>query len=94
MIRLGMVYHTVYVKMPTGNTIKVYVPETYTVKSLKQVISKKRGMHPLCQQLTFNGRVLEDRHSLVECMKCGSKVDLMVRQGSKYIYCVSLLNTL
>ena len=81
--------------MPTGNTVEMSIPEPFTVESLKQVISKNEGIHPLRQQTTFNGRVLEDGHKLMEYnVQIGSSLDLVVRPGSKYIYCVSLWNML
>ena len=81
--------------MPTGNTVELCILLPYTTEIAKQVISRDKGIHPFCQQLTFNGRVLEDGHSLDEYnVQYGSTLDLVVRQGSKYIYCVSLWNML
>ena len=88
-------WHTVYVKMPAGNTTEMSICEPFTTESLKQVISQEKGIHPLHQQITFNGRVLEDGHELMEhSVQTGSSLDLVVRPGSKYIYCVSLWNML
>ena len=82
-------------KMPAENTVEMNILEPYTVESLKQVISQEKGIHPLRQQIAFNGRVLEDGHELMEYnMKYRSTLDLVVRPGSKYIYCVSLWNML
>ena len=81
--------------MPAGNTIEMSIPEPFTIESLKQVISKKKGIHPLRQQITFNGRVFEDGHELMEYnVQIGSSLDLVVRPGSKSIYCVLLWNML
>ena len=80
-----------YVKIPAGITIEMSIPEPFTIESLKQVISKEKGIHPLRQQITFNGRVLEDGHELMEySIQYGSTLDLVFRPGSKYIYCVLL----
>ena len=84
-----------YVKIPAGNTVGTNIPKPYTVESLKQVISEEKGIHPLRQQITFNGRVLEDGHTFDEYnVQIGSTLDLVVRPGSKYINCVSLWNML
>ena len=79
--------------MPTGNTVELSIPPPYTVEITKQVIPRDEGIHPLCQQLTFNERVLEDGHTLDEYnVQYGSTLDLVIRQGGKYICCVSLYN--
>ena len=88
-------WHTVYVKIPAGIIIEMSIPWPYTIESLKQVISKEKGIHLLCRLITFNGRVLEDGHKLMEYnMQYGSTLVLVVRPGSKYINCVSLWNML
>ena len=72
--------------MPTGKTIKLGAPIPFTTEGLKQVISKEEGIHPYCQQLTFNGRMLEDGHTFDEYnVEHGSTLDLVVRPGSKYM---------
>ena len=82
-------------KLSAGNTVEMRIPKPYTVESLKQMISQKKGIHPLRQQINFNGRVLEDGHTFDECnIQNGSTLDLVVRPGSKYIYCVLLWNML
>ena len=74
-------------KMPTGQTIRLSIPHPYTIESVKQEISKKEGIPPHCQQLTFTGRVLEDGHTLDDYNIQGRSIlDLAVRQGSKYMY--------
>ena len=81
--------------MPTGNTVEMSLPWSFTVESFKQVISQEKGIHSLCQQLTFNRRVLEDGHTFDEYnIQYGSTLDLVVNGGSKSIYCVSLWNML
>ena len=81
--------------MPTGITVEMSIPWPYTVESLKQVISQQKGIHSLRQQIMFNGRVLEGGHTLNEYnMKYRSTLDLVVRLGSEYIYCVLLWNML
>ena len=81
--------------MPTGNTFELSILHPYTTERAKQKISRDEGIHPLRQQLTFNGRFLEDGHTFDEySIQYGSTLDLVVRQGSKYIYCVSLWNML
>ena len=72
--------------MPTGNTIELSVSFPNTTERVKQVIFNKEGIHPYCQQLTFNGRVLEDEHTFDEYnVELGSTLDLVVRPGSKYM---------
>ena len=84
-----------YVKMPIGNTVEMSIPEPFTVKRFKQVISKNEGIHPLRQQIKFNRGMLEGGHKLMEYnIQIGSTLDLVVRPGSKYIYCVLLWNML
>ena len=81
--------------MPTGNTVEMSIPWPYTVESLKQMISQQKDVHSLCQQIMFNGRVLEDGHTFDEYnIQIGSTLDLVVRPGGKYIYCVLLWNML
>ena len=80
--------------MPTGNTVEMNIPKPFTVESFKQMISQQ-DIHSLHQQITFNGRVLEDGHTFDEYnIQYGSTLDLVVRPGSKYIYCVLLWNIL
>ena len=79
--------YIVYVRIPTGNTIDIYIPEPYTVEIAKQEISRKQGIHPHDQQLIFNAKVLEGGHTFDEySVQYGSTLDLVVRQGSKYMY--------
>lgn len=75
-------------KMPTGKAIQLGIPPPYAIESAKQEISKKEGIHPLFQQLSFKQRVLEDGHLSDEyCnVQYGSKLDVVVRQGSKYLH--------
>ena len=81
--------------MPAGNTVEMNILEPFTVESFKQVISQEKGIHPLHQQITFNGRVLEDGHTFDEYnIQIRSILDLVVRPGSKSIYCVLLWNML
>ena len=88
-------WHTVYVKMSAGDTIKIGIPLPYTTESIKQEISNEEGIPPLRQQLTFNGRVLEDGHKLMEySVQYGSTLDLVVKPGSKYNCCMLLWNVL
>ena len=78
--------NTVFVKMPTRNIVKLDVPWPYSVEVFKQMISKDMGILPPHQQITFNGRVLEDGHRFHEYdIEEGSTLDLVVRPGSKYI---------
>ena len=73
--------------MPTGRTIKLGVPCPRSTERLKQVIYKEEGIHPYRQQLTFNGRVLEDGPTFDEYnVEGGSTLDLVIRPGSKYVY--------
>ena len=74
------------VKMPTGKIIKLPISPPYTIESVKQGISKKEGIPPHCQWLTFSERLLEDGHSLIDYnILYGSTLALVVR-GSKYMY--------
>ena len=72
-----------YVKLPTGNTIELYIPEPFTIDSIKRMVTQKdTPAHYL--QLKFEGRVLEDGHTLDEYgIKYESTLDLVVREGSK-----------
>ena len=81
--------------MPAGNTVVMSIPKSFTVESFKQMISQQKDIHSLRQQITFNGRVLEDGHTFDEYnIRIGSSLDLVVRPGSKYICCVLLWNML
>ena len=72
--------------MSTGKTIPLSMLYSSTIKNVKQKISNMEDIHPYCQQLTFNGRVLEDGHTFsVYNVQDGSTLDLMVRPESKYI---------
>ena len=80
--------------MPAGNTVEMSIPEPFTIESLKQVISQEKGIHPFRQQITFNERVLEDGHELMEYnMWIGSSLDLVVRPGSKSKFRLQALAT-
>ena len=90
-----MIGHAVCVKMPAGNTVVMSIPKSFTVESFKQMISQQKDIHSLRQQITFNGRMLEDGHTFDEySIQYGSTLDLVVRPGSKSIYYVSLSNML
>lgn len=82
---------SVYVKLATGNTVELNMTEPYSIRNAKQIISKKTGIHQRYQQLKFNGRVLEDGHTLDEYnVQYESTLELVVSQGSKYIADVSM----
>lgn len=71
--------------MPTGNIIELRVPEPYTTKSAKQEITRKEGISAQFQQLTFNGKVLEDGHTFDEYnILYGSTLYLVDKAGSKH----------
>ena len=73
--------------MPTGKTIQAIIYPPYTIESVKQKIHYEEGIPPHCQQLTFAGRVLEDGCKFNDYnIEYGSTLDLVVRQGSKYMY--------
>ena len=73
--------------MSTGKTIELEVYHPCTTERVKQVISSVEGMHPFCLQLAFNGRVLEDRHTVSNYnVREGSTLDLVIKPGSKYMY--------
>lgn len=72
-------------KLPTGNTVELYVPEPFAIDSIRQAVSQKEGIPPHCLQLKFKKSVLEDGHTLDEYgIEYESKLDLVVRKGSKY----------
>ena len=72
--------------MPTGRTIELGVSYPCTTEKVKHVIYKEEGMHPYCQQLTFNGRMLEDGYTFDEYnVEDGSTLDLVIRPESKYM---------
>ena len=84
------VIYTVFVMMPSGKTIKVYISHPYTIDKVRQRISRREDIPPYYQQLTFTGRVLEDGYALTDYnIQYGSKLDLMVN-GSKYIHVLIL----
>ena len=73
--------------MPSGKTIQLDISDPYTIAKVRQEVSRREGIPPHCQQLTFTGRVLEDGHALTDYnIQYESKLDLMVRHGSKYIH--------
>ena len=73
--------------MPSRKTIRLSIPSPYTIESVKQEISKKEGIPPHRQRLTFTGRVLEEGHTFDDYdIEYGSTLDLVVRRGSKYMY--------
>ena len=70
--------------IPTGKTIKLNISYPYTVEGVRQEISWMEHIPLHCQQLIFNGRVLEDGRALTDYnVRYGSRLDLMVH-GSKY----------
>jgi hypothetical protein len=71
-------------KMPTGNTVELLIPEPFAIDSIRQVISQKEGIPLHYLQLKFQGRLLEDGHTLDEYgVEYESTLDLVVRKGSK-----------
>ena len=80
--------------MPAGNTIDFSVHWRNRIANLKWKISLREGIHPHCQQITFNGRVLEDGQTFHKySIHSGSTLDLlMVNPESKYIHlmCVTI----
>jgi hypothetical protein len=74
--------------MPTGNTIGLSTSEPFAIDSIRQVFSQNEGIPQHYLQLKFEGRVLEDGHTLDEY---GITLNLVVRKGSKYqvLICVS-----
>ena len=78
-------FYAVYMKLPTGNTVELYVPEPFAIDSIRRVISQKEGIPPHYLQLKFKKRVLEDGHTLDEYgVEYESTLDLEVRKGSKF----------
>ena len=74
-------FYTVSVKMPTGRTIKLSVHWPYTIESIKAMIAREEHISARCQQLAFDGRVLEDGHVLTN----RSSLDLMVTYGCEFM---------
>ena len=84
-ILLLLRFYTVYVKLPIGNTVELYIPEPFAIDSIRQAISQKEGIPASCLQLKFKKRVLEDGHKLDEYgVEYESTLDLVVRKGSKF----------
>ena len=73
-------------KTPTGNIVVLCILPPFTTEHIKEVISREEGIHRVRQQITFEGKVLEDGHSLDEYnIDYESTLDLVVRQGSKHL---------
>ena len=75
-------FYTVSVKLPTGRLIRLSVHWPYTIESIKAMIARMEHISARYQQLTFDGRVLEDGHVLTD----GSSLDLMVTNGCEFMY--------
>ena len=74
-----------YMKLPTGNTVELYIPEPFAIDGIRRVISQKEGIPARCLQFKFKKRVLEDGHTLDEYgVEYESTLDLVVRKGSKF----------
>jgi hypothetical protein len=79
---------TVFVKMPTGKTVKVKVSHPFNVEDVKLGILVEEYIPPCAQRLTYNGSVLEDGVALVVYnVQNGSDLELTLL-GSKYIYSI------
>ena len=76
-------FYAVSVKLPTGRTIQLSIHWPYTVESIKPMIARNEDISARCQQLTFDGRVLEDGHVLTD----RSSLDLMVTNGCEFMCC-------
>jgi len=63
-LHLGSTGRIIYVKTPTGKTIILEVESFNTIKNVKSKIQEKEGIPPNKQYLTFDGRFLDDRHTL------------------------------
>ena len=57
----------IFLKTIMGGTIAVDVDPSDTVKDLKAKIQDKQGVPVNQQRLVFNGKVLEDSHTLEDC---------------------------
>ena len=79
-------FYAVSVKVPTGRAIKLSVRWPYTIESTKAMIAREEHISARYQQLTFDGRVLEDGHVLTD----GSSLDLhvMVTYGCEFMCCL------
>ena len=69
--------------MPTGRIIQLIVSHPCAVEDVKRKISRREGIPPHSQRLTYNGRVLEDGVEVYDySIQNGSKLELTVF-GSK-----------
>ena len=74
-----------YAKLPTGNTIELYISEPFAIDSIRRVVTQQDTPQAHYLQLKFGGRVLEDGHTLDEYgVEYESTLELVVRKGSKF----------
>jgi len=53
-------------KTLTGKTIELFVAESVTIKTVKDLILEKEGIPPEYQRFIFGGRQLEDNNTLAQ----------------------------
>lgn len=74
------------IKTLTGKTCSIEFSQTDTVESVKEKIRQKEGIPVDQQRLVFNGKQLEDGHTLNEYnVKPGETVHLVLKlKGGNY----------
>ena len=65
---IHIIFHSrnikIFLKTLTGKTIELFVAESVTIKTVKDLILEKEGIPPEYQRFIFGGRQLEDNNTL------------------------------
>ena len=85
----------VYVKIiGHGKTIRLRVDYSDTVENVKAIINDKEHILPDQQILTFDGRILQNEHSLDDCNVSNKSIlDLHILQDKNILPVLDLLKT-